>query len=389
MWAVLKGKDVDEHDICVEWQDICGTWVQESRLPTLQNNTRAKYFGIVSRRFLSYLSMSQAISRERRAVLDIGAMKDLLQAHREEILADHTHQSQFVPISRRRERALIPWSAFAKFRASPFVVNWLELGQKLVECDACLIADMFSDPLFESYVPLPGSSLKLRNLLMTIMVISTVRRSKEIMSLPISSVADHRRVDLECGAAYELEPVTHKTERYLSVHILLNQREWDLLQVYLRFYRPLICSQPPRRQSLVFPVLTPTGDERMLSYAGFCKAIHHAFVDLAGVSVPARFGTRNVRRSAVTHSRRGQVPLEDQRLLARVMGHSLSTADLFYDSDVSTRTREVMRCLGALDQSSDVETTSSAAPALLAEAEGDGLELEDSDEESEEELMLE
>ena len=328
--------DLSLDNIVVNFQEILSCFGRNTQNGTLKNTTRLKYMRAFRSHFVSFLySKRHSIT----AHLDIHGMREEVKIPLHQVSSDTSNSRQFERLGDLKEARFIPYAHILGYESTPYVMGWRDACKELLPLvmagDEMELNSAFEQDSLIAYSPKAGSCVDLRNLLMTLLVIHTGRRSKEIISLTNREFSSRKELRGEDGEVYfRMEAREHKTERYdQRCFILAEESVVQMMVVYERCYRPVMtaCQSP---NGIFFTSMSAGLQQSQvstaMSYANLAKAMRCSFVVRAGLTVPYSFSSRYIRWSFTSVSREVGSLHSDLQDVAAIMCHSKSTADREY-----------------------------------------------------------
>ena len=293
----------------------------------LQNATRAKYLSLFKNNFCDFLLQTQRMNHS--TLLYLGdTYKNVIKTIRDDIVnKDIFRQNRKASMQKN-----ITSDDLDAFRDSSHVRDWLKIVDDFADSSGIGPHDLAKTSKHQ-YAPTESGSAatELRNLLMTLLIIKSGRRTKEICTMRFDALESCKKLTNKDGTRiFFFETDEHKTGKDMTCYFHADLTLFNALNFYRTYYRPTITNDA-RPNSPLFPNKCVTSVRATrLSYTRVNRIIRHCFAKKAGVPVPYYFGTRDIRKAL--HGKNYLLGNRGVNLdhLARLMCHSSTTAVKHY-----------------------------------------------------------
>ena len=168
--------------------------------------------------------------------------------------------------------------------------------------------------------------IKYRDNFMALICLRVPKRSRELTTLTVEEFKNSRNVDCD-GEQYKAFDVSdQKASRVGDVStMILSKNEYDALKVYVKLLRPKLCCD--EQNKFVFTVSkSAISGSGQLQY-GSVYNIFQKFKTSEGKSL----NPRTIRHSKVSNTVGSGASMDERANLAKAMGHSMDTANKYYD----------------------------------------------------------
>ena len=245
--------------------------------------------------------------------------------------------------ARKPNDALFTIYELSAFDKCDYTMGWMktirELRQAQQDGNLDDPMEFFCDNR-EGYMPMPQTAIDLRNIIIIKLVASTYRRSTEITKLTISDFRLSKKlVSRKSGFTgyYNMITRLHKTGRKYPANFIMDEELYNLIHTFIEHYRSCITNSQ-EEDSPLFPArddgVEGESPGREMTIRNIPLAMTSAYKKRA--NLPLRIpllSPRYIRKAAVSEAAYQNLSEKECCILAHVMAHSRSVAQLYYEQN--------------------------------------------------------